>query len=165
MQSSHPQQLLVNNLLQQLGSEETLLRNALAGANEIFAALRRGDLTAALSFSNEQQAHADALYEAGKLRAATAKALACELGLTGEELTLTAIAAKLPLPLASETLAARDRLRSVTAELNAIEARNANLLGHLRSFFRGVLADLTVPDAPQRYGPSGRVETATGTAG
>jgi hypothetical protein len=166
MHSSHPQQSLANNLLNQLASEEALLRSALAGSNEIFAALRRGDLTAALAFSAEQQTHADALHEAAKPRAEAANALACDLGLTGEELTLTTLAAKLPSALAGEMLAARDRLRAVTAELNSIQARNANLLGHLRSFFRGVLTDLTIPTAPQRYGPSGsRVESATGAAG
>ncbi len=165
MHPHHPQQLLANTLLRCLGSEETLLRNALAGATEIYAALRRGDLAAALSLSAEQQAHADALREAAKPRADAATALARELGLAGEELTLSAIAAKLPDPLTVEVRAARDRLAVVTAKLNALQTRNANLLGHLRSFLRGVLSDLTVPDAPQRYGPSGgRLETATGTA-
>jgi hypothetical protein len=165
MHSPHPHEHLTSTLLNHLGVEEALLRNALAGATDIHAALRRGDLAAALSLSAEQQTHADALHSAAKNRSDAAAALARELGPTGEELTLSAIAAKLPDVLASDVLAARDRLRAVTAELNALQNRNANLLGHLRSFLRGVLSDLTVPDAPQRYGPSGgRVELAAGTA-
>lgn len=165
MHSYHPQQPLANTLLRCLGSEEALLRNALAGVTEIHTALRRGDLAAALALSTEQQAQGEAFHDAAKARSDAATALGRELGMAGEELTLSAFAAKLPETLAVDVRAARDRLAAVTAELTAIQTRNANLLNHLRSFFRGVLSDLTVPDAPQRYGPSGgRLETATGTA-
>jgi len=166
MHSNHPHQPLTNTLLQHLASEETLLRNALVSVTEIHAALRRGNLAAALALSTAQQAKAEALREAANERATAATALARELGLTGEELRLSAIVAKLPDSLAHELQATRDRLRAVTGELNAIQIRNANLIGHLRSFFRGVLSNLTAPGAPQRYGPSGsRLEAITGPAG
>jgi hypothetical protein len=166
MHSHHPHQPLTNTLLQHLASEETLLRNALVSVTEIHAALRRGDLAAALALSMAQQAQGAALRAAANERTNSATALARELGIAGEELRLSAIAAKLPDSLAIELQAVRERLTAVTAELNAIQIRNANLIGHLRSFFRGVLSDLTAPGAPQRYGPSGsRLEAITGTAG
>jgi hypothetical protein len=133
---------------------------------EVHAALRQGDLAAALALSTQQQAQADAFRATAQARATAATALASELGLSGEELTLSAIAARLPETLAADVRAVQSRLRTVTTELTAIQTRNANLLAHLRSFFRGVLSDLTIPDAPQRYGPSGSwVEAPTGTAG
>jgi hypothetical protein len=80
------------------------------------------------------------------------------------EPTLTALVAKLP-ETAADLRAARDRLRALAADLAASQDRNANLIVHLRSYFRGVLSGLAAPDAPARYGPSGgRLEPATAIA-
>jgi len=160
----HPHSPLAATLLEHLAREESLLRAALADVTDVQAALRRGDLPAALG-SSTQQTLAVELQAAGAARASVADALGRAVGLSGEDLTLTALAAKLDAPHATELLAARDRLAGAAAELDAVQARNANLVVHLRSFFRGVLSDLTAPDAPARYGPSGsRLGSATGSS-
>ena len=165
MHSHHPHQQLLAPFLRHLGSEEALLRDALAGATEVHAALRRGDLAGALAATARQAATGTALGDAAAVRTASATALARELGISADAPTLAALAAKLPDPLAVVVRAARDRLAAVAADLTAVQARNANLVGHLRSFFRGVLSELTAPGAPLRYGPSGgRLEPATGAA-
>lgn len=150
----HPHSPLAVSLLEALRREEELLRAALATATDVRAALRRGDLPAALDASTKPWLAAQ-LHAAGEARAIAASALGYALGLSAENLTLTALAAKLDAPHAAELLAARDRLQDVAGELAGIQDRNANLVAHLRSFFRGVLSDLSTPDAPVRYGPSG----------
>jgi hypothetical protein len=157
----HPKH--ARTFLQQLAREESLLRDALANVTVLHGALRRGALAESLTYSTEQAALGVALREAADARTASALELAREVGLTGEDLTLSALAAKLPESLAAEVRDARARLAGVTAELSAVHTDNANLIGHLRSFFRGVLSGLATPGAPQRYGPSGgRVESAGG---
>jgi hypothetical protein len=151
--------------LQRLAREESLLREALATVTEVNEALRRGDPATALAASERQEAIAAAQREAADARAASAAALARELRLGGEGLTLSRIAANLPEEQASDVLAARDRFAAVARELAAVQTRNANLLEHLRSFYRGVLSGLTGSDAPRRYGPSGgALEPAAGGA-
>lgn len=160
----HPHSLPADTLLRHLGREEALLRAALAQAVRAGEALRRGDLASAFD-ANAQQQLANDLREAADQRAAAATALARELGPADEAPALAALAAKLPDPHASELRAARGRLAALAAEIAAVQTRNANLITHLRSFFRGVLSELTAPDAPTRYGPSGsRLEPATGAA-
>lgn len=160
----HPQSHPADTLLRRLEREEALLRAALAGVTAVSEALRQGDLANAFDAS-AQQALATELHAAANERAAAATALGRELGLSGEAVTLANLAAKLPEQHASELLAARERLTALTAEIAAIQARNANLITHLRSFFRGVFSELTAPDAPLRYGPSGsRLEPVTGAA-
>jgi hypothetical protein len=133
--------------------------------SELHTALLNGDLAGARAISERQGAHATALTAAAVDRAASANALAGVLGLPADGLTLATLAAKLPEPMAAQVLAARARLLVVTSELAEFQVRNANLLNHLRSFFRGVLSDLTGFDAPLRYGPSGsRLGPATGVA-
>jgi hypothetical protein len=141
--------------LRQLAREEALLRDALANVVEVNEALRRGDAAAALVASERPESIAAAQREAAEARAASAAALARELRLDGESLTLSRIAANLPEVQAAEVLTARDRLAAVARELAAVQTRNANLLEHLRSFYRGVLSGVTGLDAPRRYGPSG----------
>jgi hypothetical protein len=146
--------LLADTLLRHLEREESLLRTALAGATEVYAALRGGDLATALG-ATAQQALATELRETAGARSAAATALAGELGLSDEALTLSGLAARLPESHAAQLRAARDRLAALTTELSAVQSRNANLVSHLRSYFRGVLSELTAPDVPVRYGPSG----------
>jgi hypothetical protein len=145
--------------------EESLLRDALANVVEVNEALRRGDPAAALAGSERQESIAAAQREAAEARAASVAALARELRLGGENLTLSRIAASLPEAQAAEVRAARDRLAALARELAAVQTRNANLLEHLRSFYRGVLSGVTGFDAPRRYGPSGGpLEPAAGGA-
>ncbi|MCS6867089.1 MAG: flagellar export chaperone FlgN [Gemmataceae bacterium] len=146
--------LLVQSFLQHLQHEETLLREALAITKTLYTALVAGDLGSAQNSSLRQETLAAALQEAAHRRAEAAVALAREVGFTGSALTLSALAARLPEPLATEVIMARDRLAVLTAELTVAQTRNANLLHHLRSYLRGVLSDAD-SDVPVRYGPSG----------
>ena len=159
----HPHSPLAASLLSSLAHEEALLRTALAGATEVSSALRKGDLPAALG-ATAQEPLAARLREAADARTSAANALAAAVGLNAEPMTLSALAAKLDAPAAAELLAARDRLAALAAEIAAIQDRNANLIAHLRSFFRGVLSDLTAPDVPVRYGPSGSRVGVAGSA-
>jgi hypothetical protein len=160
----HPHSTLADTLLRHLEREEALLRAALAGVTTVSEALRQGDLASAFDASAQQQL-ATELREAADGRSAAAAALGREVGLSGEATTLANLATKLSEQQAAELRAARERLTALTTEITAIQARNANLITHLRSFFRGVLSELTAPDAPLRYGPSGsRLEPATGAA-
>jgi hypothetical protein len=151
----HPSRHSADTLLRHLGREEDLLRVALAGAAELHAALSRGDLAAAREAAARQRPLAEWLRAAGGDREAAAEALAREAGAPGAPATLARLAAVLPPESGAELLAARERLAAAAAELAAAQARNANLLSHLRSYFRSVLAELTAPGVPARYGPSG----------
>lgn len=146
---------LVETFLRHLGAEERLLAAVLEKANEVTETLRRGDLRAATAAGAEQHELAAALRAASGARLDAAGALARALNTSHDPLTLAALAEHLPEPERGAVLAARERLAAVAADLNRIQTRNANLLGHLRSFFRGVLSDITADDAPARYGPSG----------
>jgi hypothetical protein len=158
----HPHSPLADSLVKLLAREEALLRAALDGAADLYDALRKGDLPAALGAST-QDALATELRAAADARAVAAAALARAAGIGAENPSLKELAATLGPPHAAELLAARDRLAAVAADLSEVQSRNANLVNHLRSFFRGVLSDLT-PAAPARYGPSGsRVGTLGGS--
>jgi hypothetical protein len=160
-----PHATLTETFLQHLSSEESLLLDALANVTAVHLALRQGDLPSAETFSTQQSDLGAALGEAAARRSTSARELAHELGLADKELTLSAIAAKLPEPQAAEVRAARERLVAVTNQLATIHTQNANLIGHLRSYFRSVLSGLAAPDAPQRYGRSGsRLESAAAGA-
>ena len=149
-------------LLRHLEREELLLRESLAKSNELFAALRRGDLPAPQQLSSQQEPLAAALRDAADARSTSAADLAREVGLSGEGVTLANLAAKLPESLAADVAAVRTRLAQVAAELADVQARNANLVGHLRSYLRGVLSGPSGTESPSRYGPSGaRLDTAT----
>jgi hypothetical protein len=126
----------------------------------LHAALRAGNLSAARDLTDKQNKNAVAIYTAGTARTKEAAALAASLGLPAG-LPLLALAEKVAAELSTELRAARERLTKLTSELEAIQTRNANLLAHLRSFFRGVLSDLTGDDTPARYGPSGQWLTAS----
>lgn len=160
----HPLPHPADTLLRHLEREEALLGAALAGVTAVCAALRRGDLAGAFDAS-AQRTLATELREVADARTGAATALAHEVGLSDEALTLSGLAARLPESHAPQLLAARDRLFALTTEISAVQARNANLVTHLRSYFRGVLSELTAPDVPVRYGPSGsRLEPLTGAA-
>jgi hypothetical protein len=165
MHPHDPHQPPTDALLRHLADEEALLRAALANALALHDALRRGDLPGAQTAARQQGPLAADIAAAGVRRAAAAAALAFTLGLPADGLTLAALAARLAPDLAAGVQSARERLVAVTTDLTAIQARNANLLNHLRSYFRGVLSGLIAPDAPRRYGRSGcGLEPAAGSA-
>lgn len=131
----------------------------------MYEALRCGDLAAAEALRSRQEVLAVSLHAAGMDRTEAAEQLAGALGLTANRLTLSLLADHLPEPAASELRGLRERLRDAAGDLAALQRRNANLIGRLRSYFRDVLADLTAADAPVRYGPSGaRLAPAGGAA-
>lgn len=146
---------LADTFLQSLAHEESLLRDALANVTALHAALRCGEAAESLKLSTQQETLGFSLREAAAARTESARELACEVGLSSEDVTLSALAAKLPEAPAAEVHAARSRLAAIADEIAATHTQNANLVTHLRSFFRGVLSGLTAPDAPKRYGRSG----------
>ncbi|MDB5307478.1 MAG: FlgN protein [Gemmataceae bacterium] len=155
---------LTADLLDHLRDEESLLREALASLTDLFAALRRGDLNAVNATRPRQESLAAALSHRHPTRAAAAARLAEAVGLPPADLTLSILAAHLPSDAASGLLAARDRLADLAAQLKEYQRRNAILIRHLRSYFRGVMSALAGADAPVRYGPSGSSLTPkTGT--
>ena len=142
--------------LQHLGAEERLLGLAIEKANEVFAALRRGDLKGVNGLGAEQEQLANELRAASAARLGATAGLVSDLNISAAPVTLAVLADHLPEPEREAVRAARERLRALTSELTRIQTRNANLLGHLRSFFRDVFADVTADDGPLRYGPTGQ---------
>jgi hypothetical protein len=137
----------------------------MANAETIYSAIRGGDRNTANAATAEQQQLAVAIRTAGEMRDASAAALAGALGLSRSSATLTRFAEVLGEPQTTAITAIRDRLRAATSDFAKIQTRNANLLAHLRSYFRDALADFTANDAPVRYGPSGsRLLPASGAA-
>jgi gamma-glutamyl:cysteine ligase YbdK (ATP-grasp superfamily) len=151
----HPLSPLADTLLDRLAAEEDLLRAALANQNEVHAALRRGDPAEAQALAAEQPALAADMRRAAEARAAAREHLARELHLNPDRAALADLAAQLPAEPAGRLLAVRDLLRALTAEIQAVQARNANLIAHLRSFLRGALTAAGAPEPASRYGPSG----------
>jgi hypothetical protein len=150
----HPLSPLADTLLDRLAAEEDLLRAALANQQDVYAALRRGDPAEAQALAAEQPARAADMRRAAEARAAASSALARELGAPAAA-ALADLAARLPAEPAGRCLAVRDVLRALTAEIAAVQARNANLIAHLRSFLRGALTAAGAPEPSSRYGPTG----------
>ena len=145
-----------DNLLDQLRAEESLLGETLVSLTELTDALRRGDLATVNAARPRQESLATALADRARCRTAAATSLAEAVGLPATtNLTLAVLAAHLPDPTAKGLLASRDRLANLVAKISEYQRRNANLIRHLRSYFRGVMAVLAAADAPIRYGPSG----------
>lgn len=153
----HPQlSPLTASFLQQLDAEEQLLNEALAVATDIYSALRQGKLAPIKDTQPRQEQLASALKLGANRREVAAMRLGRALGLSPEGLTLTSLANRLDESAANRILKARERLSSLTAQLTDFQQRNANLIHHLRSYFRSVLSALTkTSDIPVRYGSSG----------
>ncbi len=144
----------VETFLQHLAVEERLLGAAIEKGEELYAALRRSDLGAVHTLGAQQERIAADIRAAAAARLeATAELVTVR---TSEPLTLAALADQLPEPDGAAVRAARERLAALAAELKRIQTRNANLLEHLRSFIRDVLADFIPDDTPTRYGSSGQ---------
>ena len=144
-----------DSLLDQLRAEETLLGETLVCLTGLTDALRRGDLAAVHAARPRMESQAAALADRARCRTAAATSVAAAIGLPAANLTLAILAGHLPDPTAAGLLAARDRLANLVAKIAEYQRRNANLIRHLRSYFRGVMAVLAAADAPIRYGPSG----------
>lgn len=149
---------LVQALLARLQLEETVLQSARQTAMRLYAALRKGDVPGVEALQPEQEGLAVSLKAQAADRESAAAALAAALGLPPTA-SLTELAAPLSPPLAEAVLAARDRLRDLTRQVEQFQSANANLISHLRSYFRGVLNGLTDETPPPRYGPTGAAVT------
>lgn len=121
------------------------------------AALRRGGLPEVTRLGAEQERLAADLRAASSERLDAAHELAAGLRAPAAGLTLGTLADLLPPDDGAPVRAARARLSDLASRLTAIQTRNANLLAHLRSFFRDVLSHLAPDDAHARYGPTGRL--------
>lgn len=146
---------LATAFLRHLEVEEQLVLAAHASLADVAAALRTGDLGAMASTREHQESLANQIHQSEGTRTELANRLAAAVGLPAVGLTLATLADHLSDPWATELRAARHRLTVATQALAELQQRNANLIGHLRSYFRGVMSALTVADAPVRYGPSG----------
>jgi FlgN protein len=147
---------LTNSFLQRLDVEERLLNDALTVASDLYETLRKGDLAPVKLAQPRQEELAAALRSAAAEREAASIRLARSLGMPTESLTLAKLANRLGEPQAAGILAVRDRLSALTTRLADFQQRNANLIHHLRSYFRSVLSALTkTEDVPIRYGSSG----------
>ncbi|HEY1188501.1 MAG TPA: flagellar export chaperone FlgN [Gemmata sp.] len=155
MQTLQPPSARTETFLQHLGVEEQLLTQARDKALEVYAALRGGDLKGVTALGAQQEELAAALRAASAARLGVTNDLASDLNISPDRLTLLQLTEALPEPEREAVRAARARLSACAAEFTRIQTRNANLLGHLRSFIRDVLADITPDSTPQRYGPTG----------
>jgi hypothetical protein len=135
-------------LAARLRDEERLVRDSVAAAEELFSGLRRGDAAAVEAGRARHEDLANRLTAAAAERARIVRDL-------GAPATISELIALLPEPEASELRAVQTSLAAAATELAGLQRRNANLVQHLRSYFRGVLTALTAPDGPVRYSPSG----------
>ena len=145
---------LVQALLARLLAEEELLRAARQTVMRLYTTLRKGDLPAVEALWPEHERLAAELTGRAAERETAAVALAAELRLPPAA-TLTELAEPLSPPLAEAIHGARDRLRALTRQVEQFQSANANLIAHLRSYFRGVLNGLAADPPSPRYGPTG----------
>lgn len=149
---------LVQALLAHLQREESVLQSTRQTAMRLYTALRKGNLPEVESLRPEYEQAAAGLKAQAADRETAATALAGVLGLPATA-SLTELAGPLSPPLAEAVLAARDRLRGLTRQVEQFQSANANLISHLRSYFRGVLDGLADEPPPPRYGPTGAAVT------
>ncbi len=153
------------SLLEQLRLDEDLLTAMRTSVQSLHAALRRGDLPALSGFHAHQERLATEMQFRAKEREATSAILASMVGLPRAGASLRDIGERLPAKDAALLSAQRDRLHESAQIIAQFQCANANLIAHLRSYFRGVLSTLAIEGTPVRYGPSGsRVIGALGAA-
>jgi FlgN protein len=156
MQSHPAYNPLTASFLQRLDVEERLLNEALTLTADLYATLRKGELANIKLTQPRLEELAATLRKAARDREIVTAQLARSLGLKTEGLTLAILATRLGEPQASAILAQRERLTDLSAKLANYQERNANLIHHLRSYFRSVLSSLTkTTDIPIRYSARG----------
>jgi FlgN protein len=144
----------VQALLAQLQAEEEVVRAGRQVVMRLYTTLRKGDLPAVEALWPEHEQLAADLKGRAAIRELAAVALAAALDLPPTA-TLTELAAPLSPPLAEAVLGARQRLRALTRQVEQFQSANANLISHLRCYFRGVLNGLAADPPSPRYGPTG----------
>lgn len=145
---------LVQALLVRLQAEEEVLQSGRQVVLKLYTTLRKGDIPAVEALWPDHERLAADLSARAAERESAAAALAAALGLPATA-TLAQLAEPLSPPLAEAVLAARARLRAVAGQVGQFQSANANLIAHLRSYFRGVLSGLTADPPSPRYGPTG----------
>lgn len=145
---------LADQLVDRLSDELGLLKEAREGVMGLYAALRAGDVTRVQAALPAADRLADRLADVGAERADAVGRLADELGLPPDA-SLSQLADRVPDPYQARFRLLRTELRDLTAQVTQFRAANANLIDRLRSYFHDVLSELTGPDAPVRYGPTG----------
>jgi hypothetical protein len=156
MQPHAPPNPLLASFLQRLDVEERLLNQALALTADLYTTLRKGQLANIALTQPQLEEAATALRKAASDREIATARLARSFGLPTEGLTLAKLATRLGESEASGILAQRERLTVLSAKLADCQQQNANLIHHLRSYFRSVLSSITkTTDIPIRYSASG----------
>ena len=133
--------------------EESSLREARDGLADLRSALVAGDpgrVRAALQRQVRVAVQCDGLR---RERSQTSERLALKLGLDPDTVTLSQVANRLPAPWADRVAAARDRLRLLAADADALNRRNAKLVEQCRDFLAGLLDEFAAGDAAGRAPP------------
>jgi hypothetical protein len=153
-----PRQLdpLTVSFLQHLDTEEGLLQESHSLAASLYDTLRQGQLATIKELQPRLAQLAVSLRATASKRETDGRDLCLVLNIPPEQFTLSKLAERIGEPHASRLLAARERLDQLTTQIADLQHRNANLIQHLRSYFRSVLSALTkTTDYPIRYGASG----------
>ncbi len=124
-------------------------------ANEVYAALRGGNSASIATAQVKLTNFAVSLQQVEDERAVSTTVIAHLLGLSNDRPSLAELVQKLSGPESAQLNSIRNQLATATAEFQAAQHRNANLIHHLRCYFRDVLSALMAADRPDRYGPTG----------
>ena len=158
-------QPFVRSLVSHLYDEERLLLAVIQATESLQATLRHGDVA---SFREVQANQADSATQLATIAAARSTVmlpLAEHFKIPHNRLTLRILAEKLSPPESDDLRILHGRLLVAATSLKRVQAQTANLLVHLRSYFRNVLSTLAVSEATERYGPTGsRLGTGSGMA-
>jgi hypothetical protein len=145
-----------------LAREEAHLNATLIALRDVRSALLDKDQAAiedALARHDGMPRSADDLCRA---RAAFQEAAGALLDVPPASVTLDLLASRLPADLAGPVVEARARLRRQAAEVEQLNASNASLLYYCLDFFQRFFDRLTGRARDGRYGPAGRLATASG---
>ena len=135
--------------------EEAHLRDVLDSLRAVRAALLGNDREA---LDGALRRHEETLRggeELDRARSGFRREAAGPLGLAPSEISLTALAARLPEAARRDLAARQETLRRAAAEADHLNRSNAALLHTCLDFLRRFFADLTGRPADGRYGPSG----------
>lgn len=151
-QAIHP---FVRSLVAHLWDEERLIQVVIEATDSLVDAMRNGD---ANTFREAQNIQAKLSVQLATASAECAQALstiAARLGITEGKLTLRELGEKLSPADSYELCLVQARLSIAAQTLKRVQSQAANLLMHLRSYFRNVFSTLAMSDTTERYGRSG----------
>jgi len=161
-QAIHP---FVRTLVAHLWDEERLILVVIQATESLVDAMRHGD---ADTFREAQVIQAEFAVQLATASAACCKAMtpiAAQLSIPAGQLTLRILAEKLSPADSYELRLVQTKLNTAAQALRRVQYQTANLLIHLRSYFRNVLSTLAVSETTERYGRSGSLlGTGSGSA-